>query len=313
MNEEWVDRNLGRLSDALVGWVPLECTYEFDPDQGFYDRLFQAVNFEWAVQQLCSHIKLPNVPEVEIVGDSDVPVLDLEGGLRFFDKVISSSGDYTSKAPLDVRIRVGASHFRHVHILGHILAHEMAHHYLLSRLVRPEDETENEMYTDLAAVYLGFGKLMLNGAMDLPPESVLKPIHLSEDGVPYLGYPLLAYSYYRCHLKRKTGWDTMYNYLEAPCATMVKAFSYHDESHWSPWKRLLVFVGLRPRLPHSDGARIVAESWRYDSRRFRIVNCIACDGQLKIPNVEKPLEIRCPKCGKEFRVEIRHKDLGDGA
>ncbi|MDI7259046.1 MAG: hypothetical protein QME90_03885 [Thermodesulfobacteriota bacterium] len=48
------------------------------------------------------------------------------------------------------------------HILG-ILAHESTHNYLNYRGIREEDELENEILTDVAAVYLGLGTLLLEG------------------------------------------------------------------------------------------------------------------------------------------------------
>jgi hypothetical protein len=47
-------------------------------------------------------------------------------------------------------------------ILG-ILAHEYSHNYLYFYKIREEDEIENEILTDVAAVYLGLGSLLLKG------------------------------------------------------------------------------------------------------------------------------------------------------
>ena len=44
-----------------------------------------------------------------------------------------------------------------------ILAHESTHHYLYEYRIRKENEHENEMLTDLAAVYIGFGPLLFLG------------------------------------------------------------------------------------------------------------------------------------------------------
>jgi hypothetical protein len=43
------------------------------------------------------------------------------------------------------------------------LAHEITHKYLHIHNVRFNAEYENEIFTDIASVFLGFGKLMLNG------------------------------------------------------------------------------------------------------------------------------------------------------
>lgn len=307
MDKEWVEHNLNRLARALDESVPLYCTREFEPTEKFYDSLFQASEFSFIVRQLSAYINLPTVPDIEVVGDSESPVLDLQGGLRFFDKVIDSAGDYSVKTPFVSKIRIGASHFRNVHVLGHILAHEMAHHFLRSKLIKPDKQDEGEIFTDLAAIYLGFGKLMLNSATGEPLESVLRPIYLSQEGIPYLGYPLLAYSYCLCQAKRGINRNAIYQHLKEPCASLVRAFVYHQEKKRTFWVRLLEVLGFVPRLPDIDGRRIIKESWRLDKSRYRIIDCIGCGAHLKIPKTEKVLEVKCPKCKKRFRVSIHYK------
>jgi len=307
MDKEWVEQNLDRLARALGESVPLYCTREFEPTKKFYDSLFQASEFSFIVRQLSSYINLPTIPDVEVVGDSKIPVLDLQSGLRFFDKVIDSAGDYSSRTPFAPKIRIGASHFRNVHVLGRILAHEMAHHFLRSKLIKSDKEDEGEMFTDSAAIYLGFGKLMLNSATGEPPESVLRPIYLSQEGNPYLGYPLLAYSYCLCQAKRGITKNAIYQHLREPGASMVKAFVYHRDKNRTFWLRSLEVFGFIPPLPDTDGRQIIKEAWRLDERRYRIVDCIACGAHLKVPKTEKVLEVRCPKCKKGFRVSIWHR------
>lgn len=307
MDKEWVEQNLDRLARALDESVPLYCTREFEPTKKFYDSLFQASEFSFIVKQLSSYINLPTIPDIEVVGDSEIPVLDLQSGLRFFDKVIDSAGDYSSRMPFAPKIRIGASHFRNVYVLGRILAHEMAHHFLHLRLIRSVAEDEDEMFTDLSAIYLGFGKLMLNSATGEPPESILRPVYLSEKGVPYLGYPLLAYSYCLCQTKRSINRHAIYQNLKEPCASMVKAFVYQQGKNRTFLVRLLEFLGFIPRLPDTDGRQTVKETWRLDEQRYRIVDCIGCGAHLKIPKTEKALELRCPKCKKEFQVKIHYK------
>jgi hypothetical protein len=53
-------------------------------------------------------------------------------------------------------------HFAVEHILA-ILAHESTHRYLYEHGVSDPEESENEILTDLAAAYLGFGALLLDG------------------------------------------------------------------------------------------------------------------------------------------------------
>ena len=44
-----------------------------------------------------------------------------------------------------------------------IICHELAHKWMAYHGIRATIEIDNEFFTDIATVYLGFGKLMLNG------------------------------------------------------------------------------------------------------------------------------------------------------
>jgi hypothetical protein len=46
-----------------------------------------------------------------------------------------------------------------------VLAHELSHKWLHQRQIRLDDPTENEILTDIASVFLGFGKYCLNGCV----------------------------------------------------------------------------------------------------------------------------------------------------
>jgi hypothetical protein len=60
-------------------------------------------------------------------------------------------------------IRVGLRYTSRPRELAAILAHEVTHHYLDSAQIRLADTNENEKLTDLACVFLGLVKLLLNG------------------------------------------------------------------------------------------------------------------------------------------------------
>ncbi len=74
--------------------------------------------------------------------------------------------------------------------VGAILAHELTHAFLFSNEIWVEDPNENEMFTDLAAVFVGFGKLLLNGLIVVTDE------YQSEGHVlGYLSPELISYCY----------------------------------------------------------------------------------------------------------------------
>jgi hypothetical protein len=308
MNTEWINENLDYLEAELAPYCPIEKTAEYDPSTRLYNDLFHAGDFTYFVRQLCEHIRLPTVPEIEVVGDSDMPRLDLQAGLRFFEKEIDSAGDYSSRVPFKPKIRVGASHLRKPRTFAHICAHELAHHFMRYRFIKAPTEGQDEMLTDLTAVYLGFGKLMLNGAVDAKAASVGEPIHLSDKGVAYLGYPLLSYVYYICQIKRGAATRNIYSHLEPPCVQMVKAFAHAHGKRRSWWSSVLELLTahIAPRLPETDGTDIYQGAWRLDERRYRIAVCPGCGVKIKIPKSDKNLEVRCPKCRKEFLVGTRY-------
>ena len=49
-----------------------------------------------------------------------------------------------------------------IHFLA-VLAHEVTHNYLYHHNIRPPKNLDNEILTDLAAVYLGFGEILYKG------------------------------------------------------------------------------------------------------------------------------------------------------
>jgi len=307
MNTDWIDVNLDYLGDRLGPALRLATTTDFTPSPQLYDALFRASRFEFLIRQLCAHAGISIVPEVEVVGDSDVPLFDLQAGLRFSEKEIDAGGDYREVAPLSPKIRVGASHLRRPRSFCRICAHELAHHVLRSKLVRAPSEHEGEMLTDLAAVYVGFGKMVLNAAVDTGTASAKEPIHLSEKGVAYLGYPLLSYAYYVCQAKRGVGKRDMYSSLEGPCVRQVRAFTYHHGCERNWWTVVLELLGIAPALPQTDGIATYQGAWRLDENRYRVVACPRCGARARIPKSDKRLEVTCPKCRRVFLVEFRYK------
>jgi len=322
MNKDWVKLNLAHLRVELSRALPLELTTEFTPSASLYDALFRATDFTFLLRQLCEHVHIPTVPQVEVVGDSDVPLLDLQAGLKFSKKEIHSAGQYRSDTSLSSKITVGASYLRRPRAFCGICAHELAHHLLRSKSIMALSEHEGEMLTDLVAVYMGFGKLMLNGAVDTGTAYAQEPIHLAAKGVAYLGYPLLSYAYYLCQTMRGPGEEDMYGSLEGPCVDHVRAFSYHHgrgvnhccerKTRW--WAVALYYlVGIGPSpapsppaLPETDGTASYQGAWRLDMNRYKMVACPQCGARLKIPKSDKRLEVTCPNCRRVFLVAYRY-------
>ncbi len=80
-----------------------------------------------------------------------------------------------------------------------ILAHEITHEYLYVSNVSFSNKYENEILTDIAAIFLGFGKLMLNGGEN---ENIWKNYYFGGNttitdklGVGYLDRSKIAFVY----------------------------------------------------------------------------------------------------------------------
>ncbi len=76
-----------------------------------------------------------------------------------------------------------------------ILIHESTHYFLLSNGIRLEDNRENEYLTDIATVYFGFGKYMIEGYKQnkkILYEGEFKRVTTSEK-IGYLNYRDIKY------------------------------------------------------------------------------------------------------------------------
>jgi hypothetical protein len=257
------------------------------------------------VSALTRHVRFPLVPSVEVVGDREYPVLDLQTGAQYTRKVIDSAGDIHWDNPLAAKIRVGISQCYYPRRLGHILAHEVTHCVLDWRGVRAASDVENEMLTDLAAVWIGFGKLMLNDVSDGPNSEPLQPIRISEEGQAYLGYPLLAYGYVHSLKPKDVSSSESYEFLTQPAAKLVRAFDYRD-SNRKGLSRLMGYLhSLVMPEPNTDGIPLARDLWKRDPDRHTIISCPKCGANLRLPKTNRTLEVRCPRCGNRFDVGTR--------
>lgn len=84
-----------------------------------------------------------------------------------------------------------------------ILIHECTHYFLFSKKIKLENRTQNEIFTDFTAVYLGFGEFLEKGYKEIRYiiyENETKRLVDSEK-VGYVGYKDI--SYFRKLLKNK--------------------------------------------------------------------------------------------------------------
>lgn len=304
MDQEWVKKSLGQLKEKVPNW--LIQIKEFEPTYDFYSRLSAHKSIPGIVQEICSNIGLQVSPTIEIVGDSDVTTLDFNTGRRFDEKEINSAADIRSTSFVSMKIRIGVHQISGPRNLGHILAHESAHHFMSVANIHAESDFENEMLTDLTAVYIGFGKLMLNGAQEDTMEIITKPIHLSDQGIPYLGYPLLTYAYLVCQKERGHSQEQIFTNLNDPCASYLRSFEFYSRRKNTFWNKIARFFLDIEEAPDCNGRVICEEALRLNPNKHNIVRCISCNISLRIPKSNKKLRVTCPKCKKSFTVIPRY-------
>jgi hypothetical protein len=176
LDKEWVDSRLLLLLHHLDGNAPRKLDL-FEPTPDFYVALESGEDAGLAVAAslLCKHIGLQTCPAVSYEWGLKLPI----GAAGLF-------ANHCDAAHIDIPIfYVGRPA-----ALGAILAHEITHAYLFL-LPFPEAWGEEcEPLTDLASIYIGLGKAVLNGIHVITSQEAGEGHALG-----YLGAPLTAYSY----------------------------------------------------------------------------------------------------------------------
>jgi hypothetical protein len=159
---KWIDEQISYLNAKLGIYKPDAAQeFFFEPTGGFYGFIAQgridALNE--AMRMLSNHISSRTAPVIEDWDSADyLSTLDHD-----FTSDEEIPGLIKYVGPHHSRIKLGATNKHSPFVLGAILAHELTHHFLLNKGVVYDDINENERLTDLATVYLGLGKLTLNG------------------------------------------------------------------------------------------------------------------------------------------------------
>jgi len=302
VNKAWIEKHIEYL-DSVLGGTQFPVFEQLDD---FYRKAQNQSRLNELLSDLCKHVGLNSVPEIEVVSDSDIPVLDLQSGSQYFNRTIHSAADIETSSTRKAKIRLGVTQLYRPRNVGRIIAHEITHDFMRFRRIKPSKDFENEMLTDLTAIYVGFGKLLLNGAVDQPVEEITKPIHISKDSLPYLGQPLLCYAYYKCQKLKTASRSKIFDRIEGHYTnTWIKSFKFFDGRKPGIWTQIV--AGLRgiQVAPLLDGTEIWDSSWRIDPNRYRIIACIGCSEKLKIPKTELKMTVTCPHCKKEFKVALR--------
>lgn len=184
MNKEWVDEKLKRLSLKLGIFKPNPHEFYFEPTEKIYEKLESGDehDLQCVTTEIAKHLEIVPLPTVKY-----------DWGLKMEPEV---AGQIKLASPIRY-IQIPFFYVGKKYAVGAILAHEMTHAFLISKGILLKDPNENEMFTDLAAVFIGLGKLLLNGLIVATDE------YISEKHVlGYLSPELIVYCYKKVNAYR---------------------------------------------------------------------------------------------------------------
>jgi hypothetical protein len=156
MNKEWIDDKLNMLYLKLRDFSAASVDshkFLFEPTENVYKKLESGdeKDLRYVASSIAAHL-----------GIASIPIIRYDWGLKMEPEVAGQiRSDYYSSY-----IQIPFFYVGKKYSLGGILAHELTHHLLYSRHIALVDSNENELFTDLTAVFVGLGKLLLNGTLD---------------------------------------------------------------------------------------------------------------------------------------------------
>lgn len=215
MNRKWINDKILYLNSVEVDFEPSSECFLFSPSQHFYRELEEGIArtipaleevlqridggksgtinspaIQAAVEKISRHVGLPSPPSV-----------DYQPSVKSW---LPAQGNHVAAQIAGNSIELSHELCGRAKILAAVLAHEITHSFLNSRGIHLPDEPENERLTDLASIFLGLGKLVLNGKQEKKSISIGMFETMSRTTtIGYLSFPELAYAYERVNALRQ--------------------------------------------------------------------------------------------------------------
>jgi hypothetical protein len=202
MNKDWVEQKIAFLS-SRIGSFRANCgEFNFEPTDQIYDKLEsgEELDLQFAAMQIGKHLGL-----------TTIPLLSYEWGIKMDLEIAGQINTNTGT------IRIPFYYVGKKYPLGTILAHEMTHAFLYSNRIWLDDVLLNEMFTDLSAVFLGLGKIYLNGVISEGNDCGTESMKLS-----YLSPWLIGYCYNRINQLRSIDEEASLRNLLPQAKNIVK-------------------------------------------------------------------------------------------
>lgn len=301
MNSGWVESCLKRLDGQIPAWMEV-VPPQFAPGPDFYRLMRSRAGLMRAAQRLAAHISLPVLPNIDIVAPTDVGPIESSG-----DTLVAgakrSPASLRSRSMIQLQLKVSGEQLDQPYTMAHILARAIVRHLMRHSRIRPSRRFDIEMYTDLAMIRLGFGKILLNSAAATSEGYASAPLYFLSSGRPHLGYPLKAYAYF---LVEREAWGRpttkSLRGMVGPCVGYLKSYRFWHCRGNRSWARLLTNV---PAFPACDGTATYMAALRSGTGEGNMVKCPRCAAAFRVPRIESVLVVFCPKCWSRFDVGMR--------
>ncbi|MBT3805634.1 MAG: hypothetical protein HOG03_13715, partial [Desulfobacula sp.] len=163
---------------------------------------------------------------------------------------------------------VNDTSFYLTHFLS-VLAHEVTHNYLYQHKIKPPENFDNEILTDLAATYLGFGPTLMRG---YAPSEATHCLLGYVNTTTILRAIIISY-YYR-------NWE------------------YYDTFKKFEWFEIYRYKLFFFLLPFAIKKRFNMKKDKGEIQKV-IIECQNCLNKMRIPLNNKLLKIVCPHCDFE--------------
>lgn len=177
VNKKWIDNKMKMLSSRLGIFKINPTEFYFEPTKEIYKKLSsgEEKDLQYVSLKIANHL-----------GIIHIPVVKYDWGLKM-EPEVAGQAKITN---ISRDIQIPFFYVGKQYALGSILAHEITHTFLIPNGIILDDINENEMFTDLSTVFLGLGKLFLNGLINKMGQ------HSSvEYKLGYLPVDLVAYCY----------------------------------------------------------------------------------------------------------------------
>lgn len=314
ITSEWIEAQI-RFLNIRLGLFKLSAGQEFfyDPTPGFYGFISQgsvsALNE--AMRMLSDFVLAPSSPVIEEWEGPANPLV-----LRDYEwsNQKDPPGLIRYDGPLRSRIQIAITNKHTPFIMGAILAHELIHHVLANKDIGYPNVEENERFTDFATVFLGLGKLTLNGYEPIEWSiSKLDKTSTYTYQVGYLSSPEIA-DVFQCicdfrsiapqevqsnltPVARNHLDASIRNERQRKCQKEKINRREQRKAKWRNWWNRL----FGNRIRYSQSIPSTVQSQHADVNK-RIIECSKCGQKLRVPNSTQIGHVTCPSCREYLRI-----------